>query len=238
MLCHEYECIFVHVPKTAGQSVEAFFFEALGIPREERARLLLQKKNRDPSHGPPKLAHLKASEYVRYGYVNEEQFRRYFKFAFVRNPWDRIVSEYRYRKLPYRFDFKTYLFKHLPKPSWTDYYLHVIPQADYLYDDQGQCLVDFVGRYERLEADFKTVSQRLGLGHHSLPHVNKSMTARDWFPRNRHQTGKALYRLVFSYRLLRNQHRHYTEYFDAESRDFVAELYRADIDAFGYQFGQ
>jgi hypothetical protein len=55
----------------------------------------------------------------------------------VRNPWDRIVSEYKYRGYPVKIDFKTYLFKHLP--------------------------LDFVGRYESLQADFDKVCARLGI---------------------------------------------------------------------------
>jgi Sulfotransferase family len=94
---------------------------------------------------------------VSCGYLSPEEFEGYFKFSFVRNPWDSIISEYKYRGYPVRLDFKTYLFKHLPEPGFTDTYCHILPQYDFLFDERGTLLVDFVGKYESLQADFDTV---------------------------------------------------------------------------------
>ena len=177
MICHPYRCVFVHVPKTAGISIEHVFLDLMGLTCETRAPLLL-RHNDDPAKGPPRLAHLKATEYVSCGYLSPEQFEGYFKFSFVRNPWDRIISEYKYRGYPIRLDFKTYLFKHLPKPGFTDTYCHILPQYDFLFDERGTLLVDFVGRYESLQADFDTVCARLGISPRPLPHVNRSEDVR------------------------------------------------------------
>jgi hypothetical protein len=180
---------------------------------------------------------LTASEYRRLGYVTPEQFEAYFKFAVVRNPWDRIVSEYKYRNFAYHFDFKTYLFKHLPKPGWTDDYYHIRPQSDFLYED-GKCLVDYVGRFETLEADFKLICNRLNLPDCTLPHVNKSMAIKRWFPKNRKQLLRAISHALLLHRRVRHIKGHYTEYYDEESRDFVSGLYQTDIVNFGYRFGE
>ena len=145
MICRDYRCLFVHIPKTAGQSVEQVFLRLLGLSWETRAPLLL-RGNDDPRLGPPRLAHLTAAEYVSCGYLTPAEFGTYFRFSIVRNPWDRIVSEYKYRRHPVTMDFKTYLFKRLPSPGWSEPYRHIIPQHDFLYDEAGRLLVDYVGK--------------------------------------------------------------------------------------------
>jgi hypothetical protein len=65
---NRHRCIFIHIPKTAGASI------ALSLFNE-----------------PPRHVH-----YRDFEIANPDKFRRYFKFAFVRNPWDRLVSSYFY----------------------------------------------------------------------------------------------------------------------------------------------
>jgi hypothetical protein len=232
VICHAYRCLFVHVPKTGGMSIENVFVRLVGLTWPNRAPLLLLG-NDDPGLGPPRLAHLKAGEYVARGHLAAEQFATYFKFSFVRNPWDRIVSEYKYRGYPVKIDFKTYLFKHLPAPGWTDTYCHIIPQHDFLYDEAGKLLVDFVGRYESLQADFDKVCARVGIPPTPLPRVNRSMEeARlDTFRELRKQLRRAIWS-----RERKHTFPHYTEYYDDESREFVGRLFGKDLEAFNYAF--
>src|SRR5579863_90564 len=61
-----HQCIFIHVPKTAGTSIARALFDA-------------------PVSAVP---------YLEYERANPSKFRRYFKFCFVRNPWDRLLSAY------------------------------------------------------------------------------------------------------------------------------------------------
>ena len=233
MICHDYQCVFVHIPKTAGISVEHVFLNLLGLTWDTRAPLLL-RPNDDPSLGPPRLAHLKATEYVSCGHLSPQQFASYFKFSFVRNPWDRIVSEYKYRKYPMKIDFKTYLFKYLPAPGWSDMYCHILPQYDFLYDEDGRLLVDFVGRYERLQADFTSVCTRLGISNQTVPHVHRSLQKKQPETLRQHlsQTWHSLWDKQHKYTFP-----HYTEYYDDESKEFVTQLYKKDIATFNYAFG-
>ena len=211
MLCHDYKCIFVHIPKCGGQSIELVFLRLLGLTWENRAPLLL-RPSLDPSFGPPRLAHLSASEYVACGHVTQAQFDSYFKFSFVRNPWDRIVSEYKYCRYCGVKDFKTFIFNKLPKPAWTDDYRHIVPQYELLVDANGSMLVDYVGKFEGLQKDFNEVCNKLGIPLVTLPHANKSPES--------------------------GQSRHYAEYYDNETKEFVESLYIKDIETFGYAFGE
>lgn len=234
MLCHAYRCVFIHVPKTAGISIEHVFLDLMGLTWETRAPLLL-RHNDDPAKGPPRLAHLKATEYVSCGHMTQAEFDAYFKFSFVRNPWDRIVSEYKYRGYPAWLDFKTYLFRHLPRPGFTDTYCHIVPQCDFLFDAAGTPAADFVGRYESLQADFDTVCARLGIPERPLPHANRSLEGQPPI-RTLNDVKKRLRRLLWN---LESRHvfPHYSQFYDDESREYVAHLYRKDIEAFGYAFG-
>jgi hypothetical protein len=227
MICREFNCLFVHIPKTAGQSIEQFFMSALGLDWErDRASLWLQA-NDDPRRGTEKLAHLSAAEYTGCGYVTPEEFSGFFKFSFVRNPWDRILSEYRYRNYFQHRSFRDFVLNKLPSPGWDDQYRHVMPQYDMLHDEQGNLLVDFVGRFESLQQDFDRVCGVLGIGVSTLPHRNPSdKKSRDLKRRLRN----------FLYRNGENGLRHASDFYDDEIRDAVACYYRKDIETFGYEF--
>ncbi len=225
MICREFSCLFVHVPKTAGQSIEQFFLDRLGLNRETGRDQLLLGNNGDPDKGTEKLSHLSAREYTDCGYVSPDEFDRLFKFSFVRNPWERIVSEYRYRNYFHHRSFKDFLLHRLPKPGWADKYRHIMPQYDMLHDADGKLLVDFVGRFETLQADFDRVCAQLGIQKSRLPHRNPS----DKKSRNlKRRIRNCLY---FNGE---NSKQHYVEFYDAETIAIVRRMYHKDIEAFGY----
>ena len=95
--------------------------------------------------------------------------------------------------------------------------------------------MDFVGKYESLQADFDTVCARLSISPRPLPHVNRSEDVRRPV-KTLNDVKKLLRRRLWN---LERRHTfpHYTQYYDDESWEFVAELFRKDIDAFGYAFG-
>src|SRR5210317_729274 len=174
MICRDYNCLFVHIPKTAGQSVEQFFMDLLGLDWEHDREALLLQSNDDPARGTEKLAHLSASEYVDCGYLPQQEFSAYFKFSFVRNPWSRILSEYRYRNYFHHLSFRDFVLNKMPKPGWDDEYRHVMPQYDMLHDNDGNLLVDYIGRFESLQDDFDRICEKLDIPVSRLPHRNKS----------------------------------------------------------------
>lgn len=228
VLCHTYKCIFVHIPKVAGQSIEHVFLHLHDLSWKTRCPLLL-RPNSDPAAGPPRLAHLKASQYVACGHVTPEQFRGYFKFSFVRNPWDRVVSFYKYSKRGRGLSFNTFLSRELVGREWHKRYWFVGPQHEFLFDAQRTPLVDFIGRFETLQADFDHVCRRIGIPPTALPHVNRSRGLSPLYP-------LIALRSLLSTRRARPVSR-YAAYYDEASRRVVERLYEKDIEIFKYRFG-
>ena len=229
MICNPFRCIFVHIPKTAGRSIEMYFINKLNLDRENlshREQLLITD-NDDPSQGTQKLSHLSASEYVNCGHISQQDFSNYYTFSFVRNPWARLVSEYRYRNFLSHKSFKDFVFHKLPKPGWDDKYRHVMPQTDMLYDQDNHLLVDFVGKFESLQQDFSSVCSHLGFNDSSLSHINSS-------DKKSREIKRKFRNLI--YQNNESGLRKYVEFYDDESRQAVAELYRADIENFAYSF--
>ena len=185
MISHKHKCIFVHIPKVAGQSIEHVFLSIHGLSWANRGPLLL-RPNSNPQAGPARLAHLTAHEYVKCSHLSEELFNSYFKFSFVRNPWDRLLSEFKWRKLNVKHWAAWVRRKCSTKAAadTADPERHVKPQYDFLFDEKG-----------------------IGIPQQKLPHKNKSA------------------------------HKHYTEYYDNETRQIVAKKYAKDIEYFGYEFG-
>lgn len=155
------ECVFIHIPKTAGSSV----LKALG-KKNEFAR----------DHLP----------WYVYKNANPQKFERYFKFAFVRNPWTRTFSAYRYllsggNKITDKevtellFAFKSYddfLVNGLAQGVLRNHPLF-IPQSEFVIDYRGNLAVNYVGYFENLENDFSYISEQLGF-HAPLAKLNMS----------------------------------------------------------------
>jgi hypothetical protein len=191
MISHHHRFIFVHINKTGGTSIEKVF---------------------DPM-ADQKNVPMKHASAAKYKKRFPDQFDAYFKFAFVRNPWDWLVSRYhwsRYRQRLITFEFPEFLDRlesgyELSAARWLRKAL--APQVDRITID-GRIAVDFVGRFEQLRDDFHHVCNVLQLEDRPpLPHV------------------------------FRSDHACYTNYYDDEMKAVVERLYAVDIEAFDYRFG-
>lgn len=202
MISADRSWIFVHIQKTGGNAVRA----ALGVELDDAHKHFLARELREV-----------------YG---EATWRRSFKFAFVRNPWDRLVSWWS------MIDGQRQQFGAVPSNKFTAYVLqrartfeefiagctdeiedqdgrkHIFRnQIDYLADESGAIVVDFVGRFECLQCGFDEVAARLGRKAAVLPRINAS------------------------------RHRPYIEYYTPAMAEKISRLYARDIAAFGYRFG-
>lgn len=235
MLIPELNCIFIHVPKTAGQSIERHLLETVGAKYSERHHYLL-KPNNDSDRGPPRLAHLRARDYVKYGYIDPNKFEKYFKFAFVRNPWARLVSAYQFLGINKKCSFNDWVLGNFPLPGFSSEWLHVMPQSDYLHGSKGQLLVNFVGRFENLHNDYGEVCSKLNVEFSDLPHVNRSKRSFSIIFKNiiryHYSTDFRNSRLS-----IKSNDKDYWKYFyDVNTFDFVTSFYADDINNFDYRF--
>ena len=179
----EHRALYVMVPKTGTRSIVA----ALGLPKH-----------------PPYV-----SDCRRHNWPG------YFRFAFVRNPWDRLVSVWVEKidaifspfriygwtpALPFR-DFVRAVCA-MP-PDERDH--HFAPQAP-LLRYAGEWCVDFLGRFERLNEDWRLLSQAAGWKA-PLPHINRS------------------------------EHKPWREYYTPELAQLVRETFAEDANLFGYRYG-
>jgi hypothetical protein len=209
-LSHSHRFIFVHVYRAAGQSISQALRPYCVVPRPSLAarvpvvRRLARRQLydlREHNHGHIRASELKAA-------LPAEVFDSFFKFAFVRNPWDWQVSIYHYvlqRTDHPDHDFYGSLRTFEAYLDWRIQTEGAELQSEFVLDESGELLVDFVGRYETLAEDFGTVCERIGINC-ALPHVNGS------------------------------KHRDFRDCYTPETRALVEDAYRADIERFGYAF--
>jgi hypothetical protein len=230
VLIHSLKCIFIHVPKVAGQSIEAAMRSVLPEAERDKRKLLLRKADRREP-GPLRLAHMTAMEYVQLGHVSSAQFRSYFKFAFVRNPWHRAYSLYRHFGFESYVGFEYFLENILKKEMQERYSWFVRPQCDFLLDSDGNRCVDFVGRFENLEEDFQQVASTLNLDVPDLPYVNRGGSG---IGISHLRALRRYPRVIRHWRGFRLGPAGTEMEFSKKSSRIIEKLYGSDIAEFGY----
>lgn len=188
----ENKCIFIHITKTAGTSVAKSLFGYLPY-------------------------HYKAIDYrVIYG---RKKFNKYYKFAFVRNPWDRVYSAYRYLKtggwndddqawaesnFSEFSDFNQFIENWLNKENIKKH-IHFTHQHEFICDTKDKLLVDYLAYFETINDDFTKIANHLNIkadiGYHNANPADS-----------------------------------YLNVYNEKSKDIVANVYSKDISMFGYNF--
>jgi hypothetical protein len=198
--------LFVHIFKTAGTSITNSLAPYSYRPGSTRPANWLAFLTTDwkKIHRTPIKKHATALEIQ--ASLDSEIFDSFYKFSFVRNPWDWQVSLYHFiLDRPYNPGYEATK----AMGSFRNFALSReksdFTQTGCLVDETGNLLVDFVGRFENLEVDFQTICKRVGINA-TLPHINKS-----------DRLG-------------------YRDYYDEETRALTARLYAEDIERFGYTF--
>lgn len=177
---------FVHINKTGGTSI----LKALDLPKE----------------------HLTAVE-MRARYP--DAWTDIFTFSFVRNPWDKVVSHYHYRVKTNQTElqinpipFREWVIKSYSEqdPFFYDNVRMFMPQVNWLRDDTGAIIVDYIGKFETIDHDFSIICNKLNISTQPLPHINGS------------------------------DHLHYSHYYDEDTKAIIGEWFKDDIAQFNYSF--
>jgi len=187
------ECIFIHITKSAGTSLALSLFGELPY-------------------------HYTAQQYrVIYG---RKDFNRFFKFTFVRNPWDRLYSAYSYLKgggwdendkkwaalnLVEVNSFSDFVLKWFSTEKLMSH-IHFWPQSKFICDKNDKPIIDYLGYFENLSDDFSHVIKTMNLPEKTLKHTNSSK--------------RVSYREVYTQEMIGK----------------IAHIYKQDIDNFGYTF--
>jgi hypothetical protein len=165
MICPKYKTIFIHIPKTAGTSVESMFGFVETFPNS--------RKFIENTRGKHLLAHeLKSSSPI--------EFDNYFKWSIVRNPWARELSYYNMVKFQLKhrhMDFKQYL-KESATPNIKSKKRTLKNQVDYLLIDDNVA-VDEIVRYENLEYGWQRICEKINKPYEKLNHLRKTKTKQE-----------------------------------------------------------
>jgi len=215
LISYKHRFIFIHVYKVAGSSVYSALTTYADEPGQPFVARLLKScgitlrrpltwafREKDFSD------HARACDVCER--LTPSAYRQFFSFAFVRNPWDWLVSIYHYmldNTQHHQHDFVANTFSSFDEfLAWK--VVHDLKlQSLFLADAEGRMIVDFVGRIETLDADFAEVCRRGGISA-ELPHINRS------------------------------RHADYRAYYNDRTRLLVEEAFRKDIEAFGYGFDE
>lgn len=207
IVSHRHRFIFAAVPKTGTHAVRQALREQLGDEDLEQVGLFVNKRFPWADLAAVQHGHLSLRQ-VR-PYLGEAAFGGYFKFAFVRNPFDRFVSYCAFmlrggdvfQQRP-RDVMRHFLFVEPP-----DGHVLFQPQASLLVGEDGETLLaDEVGRVEDMQGSYEAICARIGMPSRPLDRVNGS------------------------------RHGDYRRYYDQALIDGVAARYAQDLDLFGYTF--
>jgi len=212
IVSHPQKIIYCVIPKVACTTLKQALASALEIKNTAPTSI---KENYSPHHA--QFTYLLREEAASSKYFD------YFKFAFVRNPWDRLVSffedkikatpeEYTkngiYRELTsFNFNkgmsFSDFIYKLEKIPVRNDNN-HFARQTDFV-KHQGELIPTFIGYFENLKQDWDKVCKRLGISQ-NLKH------------------------------LMKTNRKTYKDYYVDETKEIVSKRYEEEIDLFGYKF--
>lgn len=161
------------------------------------------------------LQHATARQLLETKLISDQHWSEYYKFTFVRNPWDRAYSDYiwmhKYSGL--NDTFKNYLnkkgkFRTILTDDSSQYFVgdHLRPQTDY-FDFEGNLKPDFIGRFENFAADIAKVLETLSIEQPFNVYENSTVRKKE-----------------------------YSHFYTNTNKTLVSKRFRRDIQALNYHF--
>lgn len=209
LISHSHKFVFIHVYKVAGSSVRGVLNPYAAISWRQST---LEDKWKGLTHIGSKSfstqfgGHDKARDLKEH--FPAKWFKDYYKFAFVRNPWDWQVSLYLFG-LKDKSHYQHELFKSFANfEEYLDWRiaedLHL--QKEFVVDESGKLLVDYIGRLENLHEDFKHICKEINIPQVNLPHLNKSNSKK------------------------------YQNFYNEKTKLKLADAFKEDIEYFNYSY--
>ena len=208
---NEHKCLFIHIPKTGGTSIEASL-KVSGDWKVENINtlfgLIKSKYIKDFAFKSNFLQHLTYEQVQKVTYIDN----KFTSFSFVRNPWDKMVSIYSNAdnnlietasKLG--INIKDLSFNEFIEKTEFIEHIHLEHQYKFVCNREDEIIVDFIGKFESLNSDFNKLCKIVNMNL-ALPHKNKSV------------------------------HAHYRSYYNNKTKSMVYKRYKKDIELFKYTF--
>jgi len=207
VISHIKKYIFIHVYKVAGGSIRNHlhrYGNASLLTKVDKLKSILGMKSNIFSDNFND--HIRANELKEQ--IPSNIFDSYFKFAFVRNPWDWQVSLYHYTLETPSHPQHQFLHAMANFEEYIEWRVNneVRFQKDFVCDEEGNLLVDFIGKFENLYEDYNAICKTLNIPDAKLPHRNKS------------------------------NHKNYKKYYNSITKELIAKAFKKDIDFFEYTF--
>lgn len=207
LISSRHKFIFFHVPKAAGSSITEALQKYSDYPFARLYHYMYDIFGQKPGINLY-YRHIKPRELRTL--MNAEKFDSYFKFAFVRNPWDWHVSQFHYHKQSKN----AYFHRQLRSMNFEEYVEWAVShieeanadQSDFLTDAHGKILVDFIGKFENIENDFNEVRKKIGI-QLNMKHKNPS-----------------------------SRKEKFQDYYSEKTKQLIAEAFAEDISRFNYAF--
>jgi len=207
MIYKEKKFIFIHIHKTGGKSINnALHSFQDNVPFKYKLwnKIYSKPLNKKPIY-PDYLmldTHTNAIEYKEF---LGDDYDKFFKFTFVRNPFDWQVSMYFFMK-EQKNHFQHDIINKLNFDEYIDWRVNedFQLQKSFVVNENNELIVDYIGKLENIQKDFNYIQDRLNI-QTNLPHVNKS------------------------------KHKPYYEYFNKKTSNIIIEAFEEDFDFFGYE---
>lgn len=207
LISHSYQFIFIHTYKVAGISLKEILqsycdSKTTNLPYLVKAKKKILQKRFKIFSGDFD-AHIAIKDLKKA--LPKNIFDTYYKFAFVRNPYDWQVSLYFYM-LQQQSHYQHHLIKNMSFNEYLEWRVlnDLRLQQEQLIDQDGKLLIDYIGKLESIQEDFKLIANKLNIKYKDVPHYNKST------------------------------HEDYIKYYNSNSIQLVNKYFNADFKLFGY----
>lgn len=212
MIIDNNKVIFIHIQKTAGTSITHALLSNL-IGQETSGPMMDLPKHIQNEYGLRfDLKHASALKIQKH--VGKDKWNDYYKFAFIRNPWDRAVSAYHWGH-DHNKENKSVSFTEFARmlPTSPNNISATWGQASYsqlsfISSLDGKIIVDDVFQFEKFDIALRTINFKTGIDVVSTIKKHKANRTR----------------------------KPYNEYYTEETKDIISNMFKIDIEYFGYKF--